>query len=73
MLWKLNFITNLEFWIPLQSFKQKIENKNICGRETLIDRERHIALEMLTSRTAYVDRERENTPAKTTTRQSLNN
>jgi hypothetical protein len=29
MLWKLNFITNLEFQIQLQSFKQKIENKNI--------------------------------------------
>jgi hypothetical protein len=29
MLWKLNFNTNLEFWIWLQSFKQKIENKNI--------------------------------------------
>jgi hypothetical protein len=29
MLWKLNFIINLEFWIQLQSFKWKIENKNI--------------------------------------------
>jgi hypothetical protein len=30
----------------------------------LIDREQHLALEMLTSRTAHADRERENTPAK---------
>jgi hypothetical protein len=29
MLWKLNFIINLEFWIRLQSFNRKIENKNI--------------------------------------------
>jgi hypothetical protein len=29
MLYKLNFIINLEFRIRLQSFKQNIENKNI--------------------------------------------
>jgi hypothetical protein len=29
MLWKLNFITTLEFQIRLQSFKWEIENKNI--------------------------------------------
>jgi hypothetical protein len=30
MRWKLNFITNLEFRIRLQSFKQKIENKTFA-------------------------------------------
>jgi hypothetical protein len=59
MLWKLNFNTNLEFWIQLQSFKRMIENKTFCGSETLIDRERHIALEMSALRMAHADRERE--------------
>jgi hypothetical protein len=49
------------FWIQLQSFKQNIEDKNICGSETLIDQEQHLALEMPTSRTAHADRERERT------------
>jgi hypothetical protein len=31
---------------------------------SLDDQERHIALEMLTLRTAHTNRERENTPAK---------
>jgi hypothetical protein len=66
MPWKFNIITNLEFWIRLQSFKRKIENKNIfCGSETLIDREWHLALEIPTLRTAHTDREREReTPVK---------
>jgi hypothetical protein len=54
----------LEFWIWLQSFNQKIENKNICESETLVDRERHLTLEMSTSRMAHANRERENTPIK---------
>jgi hypothetical protein len=33
--------------------------KDICGSETLIDQERHLALEMLTSRTAHIEKERE--------------
>jgi hypothetical protein len=50
----------LEFRIRLQSFKQKIGNKNIfCGSETLVDRERHLTLGMPTSRTAHADKERE--------------
>jgi hypothetical protein len=32
--------------------------------KTLDDPERHLALEMLTTRMAHADRERENTPAK---------
>jgi hypothetical protein len=49
------------FRIRLQSFKWKIENKNIFAEaKTLDDRERCLALEMPTSRMAHVDREREN-------------
>jgi hypothetical protein len=33
--------------------------KTFYGSETLIDRERHLALAMPTSRTAHVERERE--------------
>jgi hypothetical protein len=36
MLWKLNFL-QFEFQIWLQSFTWKIEDKNICESETLID------------------------------------
>jgi hypothetical protein len=36
-----------------------MENKIFCGSETLVDRERHLALEMLTSRMAHTERERE--------------
>jgi hypothetical protein len=39
--------------------KRKIENKNICGSETLVDREWYLAIEIPTSRMAHVDRERE--------------
>jgi hypothetical protein len=38
---------------------QEIENKMICGSKTLIDQERHLALEMPTSEMAHVGRERE--------------
>jgi hypothetical protein len=42
-----------------------MENKNIFAEaKTLDDQERHLALEMLTSRTAHAERERESTPAK---------
>jgi hypothetical protein len=33
--------------------------KTFCGSETLIDRERHLALEMSTSRMAHAERKRE--------------
>jgi hypothetical protein len=33
--------------------------KTFCGSETLVDRERHLILEMSTSRMAHADRERE--------------
>jgi hypothetical protein len=36
----------------------------ICGSETLIDQEQHLALEMPNLEMAHVGRERENTPAK---------
>jgi hypothetical protein len=59
MLWKLNFITNLEFRIWLQCFKQKIENKNILRKRKLDDREWYLALGVPTSRMAHADKERE--------------
>jgi hypothetical protein len=40
------------------------EQKQFAEAKTLDDRERHLALEMSTSRTAHADRERENTPVK---------
>jgi hypothetical protein len=51
-----------------------MENKTFCGSETLIDRERHLALEMLTSRMAHTEKEREREHTyKSTSRQSLSN
>jgi hypothetical protein len=38
--------------------------KHICGNETLVDQERHLALEMATSEMAQAKREGENTPIK---------
>jgi hypothetical protein len=40
------------------------ENENDLRKRSLIDQERHHALEMLTSEIAHTGRERENTPAK---------
>jgi hypothetical protein len=37
MFWKLNFIINLKFRFQLQSFKQKIENKNIFAEAKKLD------------------------------------
>jgi hypothetical protein len=41
-----------------------MENKNICKSKTLVDQERHLTLEMPTSRMAHAKRERESTPVK---------
>jgi dimeric dUTPase (all-alpha-NTP-PPase superfamily) len=60
------------FWIQLLSFKQKIKNKNDLRKQSLIDQEWHLALEVSTSEMAHDGREREHT-YKTTTRQSLGN
>jgi hypothetical protein len=38
--------------------------RDICGSETLVDQELHLALEMPTSRMAQDKREIESTPAK---------
>jgi hypothetical protein len=46
------------------SKEKKIKNKNICGIETFINRERYLALKIPTSRTAHTDSERDNTPVK---------
>jgi hypothetical protein len=55
MLWKLKFIT---IWVldSITEFERKIENKNILGKRSLIDEERHIALEMPTSEMAHTGR-----------------
>jgi flagellar basal body rod protein FlgF len=54
----------LSFEFHYRVLSGKIEDKNICGSETLIDRERQLALEMPTTRTAHANKERENTPTK---------
>jgi hypothetical protein len=60
---KLNFITNLVL-NSITEFERKIENKTIFVEVgTLDDQERHLALEMPTSRMTHAKRERENTPA----------
>jgi hypothetical protein len=54
-------------------FERKIENKNIFAVAGILDdQERHLALEMLASKMAHAEREREHT-YKITSRQSLNN
>jgi hypothetical protein len=64
MLWKLKFITIwvlnsiTEFWAKDREWKHFSEAK------TLNDRERHLALEMPTSRMAHAERGTESTPAK---------
>jgi hypothetical protein len=63
MLWKLNFIT---IWVldSITEFERKMENKNILRKRSLIDQERHIALEIPTSEMAHTGRgggERERT------------
>jgi hypothetical protein len=71
MLCELNFIT---IWVlnSITEFWAEDRIKDICESETLIDQERHLALEMLTWRMAHAEREREHT-CKITTRQSLSN
>jgi hypothetical protein len=45
-------------------FEWKIENKNDLCKRSLIDRERHLTIEMPTSEMAHAGRERENIHAK---------
>jgi hypothetical protein len=49
-------------------FEPKIENKMIGESESLVDQEQHIALEMPTSETAHIGREREKHTYKTTSK-----
>jgi hypothetical protein len=65
-------LLQIEFRIRLQSFEQKIKNKKDLQKRSLIDQERHLALEVSTSEMAHARRERErerererNTPAVT--------
>jgi hypothetical protein len=49
-----------------------MENKNIFQKRSLVDQERHLALEMPTSETAHSEREREREhTCKTISRQNL--
>jgi hypothetical protein len=63
MLWKLYFII-IYVLNSITQFDQKMENKNILWKWSLINRESHLSLERLTSRMAHAKRERESTPAK---------
>jgi hypothetical protein len=58
MLWKLNFIT---IWVlnSITEFWAEDENKTALQKQSLIDQERHLALEMPTLETAHTRRERE--------------
>jgi hypothetical protein len=58
-------LLQIEFQIRLQSFEPKIENKKYLRKQKYsINQERHLTLEMSTSRTARVERERESTHTK---------
>jgi hypothetical protein len=45
-------------------FEQKIENKRYLWKRSLLDQERHLALEMPTLEMAHTERERERALAK---------
>jgi hypothetical protein len=60
MLWKLNFITSW-VWNLIIEFEQKMENKTHLRKQSLIDQEWYLSLEMPTSETAHTGRERERT------------
>jgi hypothetical protein len=63
---------SFEFNYRVLSGRSRI--KTFRGSEIVVDRERHLALEMPTSRMAHADREREREhTCKTTTRQNLSN
>jgi hypothetical protein len=64
MLLKLNFITVCVFEFDYRVWAEDREWKYFAEAGTLDDQERHLALEMLTSRMANAERERESTPVK---------
>jgi hypothetical protein len=66
MLWKFNFIV-IRVPNSTTEFEREIENKNNLWKWTIVDQERHLALEIPTSRTAHTERERE-TPLQTISR-----
>jgi hypothetical protein len=63
MILKLDFITIYVLNLIIE-FERQIENKYNLRKRTLDDQERHLALEMLTSRMTHDERERENTHGK---------
>jgi hypothetical protein len=54
----------LSFEFDYRALSGKLRLKMMCGRESLIDQERYLTLEMPTSEIAHIEREREKTPAK---------
>jgi hypothetical protein len=54
-------LLQFKFQIRLQSFKQKIKNKNILRKRTLHGLKRYLTLEIPTSKTAHTEKEIEHT------------
>jgi hypothetical protein len=54
-------LLQFKFQIRLQSFKRKIKNKNILRKRILHGLERHLTLEIPTSRMAHTEKEIEHT------------
>jgi hypothetical protein len=64
MLWKLNFIIIWVLNLITEFWAEGRKQKHFLKAGTLDNQERHIALEMSTSRTAHTKRGGESTPAK---------
>jgi hypothetical protein len=62
----------LSFEFDYRVLSGRLRIKTFVEAKTLNDQERHVALEMLTSRMAHAKREREHT-CKTISKQSLSN
>jgi hypothetical protein len=59
MIWKIKLYYNLSFEFNYKVLSGRENNIFFLRKWTLHDIERHIALEMSTSRTAYAERKRE--------------
>jgi hypothetical protein len=58
MLWKL-ILLQFDFWIELQSFKQKIKNKRELSKRSLDEQGQHLCPRDVVLRMAQARRERE--------------
>jgi hypothetical protein len=54
---KVKLYYNLSFEFDYRVLSGRLKIKHICESETLVDQERHIALEMPTLKMAYAERE----------------